>query len=196
MSWNSNRWSDRATREDIAHSNFDYVKKNSRMHEDLNFGHELYPCEEDGMYIGYSPMFNKLPSAAHTKYTDFVFFKSFDHHTHSSFIVGFYAWPRIGNFERRANHRYFTDYDWGNVKSLPAHIVLFDNPLPVNNEIALKEGYLPKGKELGLMGFNYLTYNNVIRILDKASRLNPGQKKLSTIKLKFLKETQGVKLVS
>jgi 5-methylcytosine-specific restriction enzyme A len=191
ISWNSNRWTDRATTADIDCSNFDYVIENGRMHEDINFGHEIYPCEHDGSYIAYTPMFNKLPATANLKYVEFVFFRSLNHSTKTNYIIGFYAHPQIGHFERTATHPYYRDYDWGNVKAMPEHIVLFDQPIPISKEIVLKENYLPKGKDLGHQGFNYLGYDNVLKILDKASALNPTDNKLKGIKFKALTKKQG-----
>jgi 5-methylcytosine-specific restriction protein A len=73
MSWNSNKWASPATKEDIAQSNYDYVKENGWMHEDLNFGYDVLPCEEDGTFIAYTPMFNTFPSAEESRYVEIVF---------------------------------------------------------------------------------------------------------------------------
>jgi 5-methylcytosine-specific restriction protein A len=51
MSWNSNNWASRASNEDIENSNYDYVKEKGEMHEDLNFGHEVLPAEDNGKFI-------------------------------------------------------------------------------------------------------------------------------------------------
>ncbi len=188
MSWNSNNWEDQATVDDLIHSNYDYVKENGWMHEDLNFGYEKYPSEEDGTYIAYTPLFNKLPSDDESRYVEIVFFRSLDYRIHKNLIVGFYAQPYIGNFNREAEHDLYNKYDWGNLASLPENIVRFEIPIEISNEIVLKEKYLPTGKKIGQQGFNYLTYENVIRILDKATILNPNDNKLKRIKFSFLKD--------
>lgn len=59
MSWNSNKWAGEPTAKDIKVSNYGYVKEEAHMHESLNFGHDIYPAEEDGSYIGYSPILQK-----------------------------------------------------------------------------------------------------------------------------------------
>jgi len=190
MSWNSKKWAAPATEEDINNSNYEYVKENGRMHEDLNFAHEILPCEEDGTFIAYTPMFNNLPSSEESKYVEIVFFRSLNYHTKQNCIMGYYAFPYIDKHERMANHKLYKKYDWGNVASLPENIVLFDNPIEISNEILLKEHYVPKGKKLGQQGFNYLTYENVIRILDKATALNPTDTKTKKIKFTFLTDSK------
>lgn len=190
QSWNSNKWASPATKDDIDNSNYDYVKENGWMHEDLNFAHETLPCEEDGKFIAYTPMFNSLPSKEESRYVEIVFFRSLNHHTNKNCIVGFYAFPDIGKQERNASHKLYKKYNWGNVASLPENIVLLKNPIEISNEIILKENFVPKGKKLGQQGFNYLSYENTIKILDKATQLNPKDSKLKNIKFKFLTDSK------
>ena len=190
MSWNSKRWCSTATVEDTKHSNFDYVKENGWMHEDLNFAHEILPCESDGKFIAYTPMFNKFPSETESKYVDIVFFRSVNYNTKKNSIIGFYAFPDIKHHNRLANHKLYKNYDYGNVASLPENIVLFKTTIEISNEIADKENYIPTGKKLGQQGFNYLKYENVLKLLDKATQLNPDDSKLKRIKLKFLSESK------
>lgn len=190
MSWNSNKWAAPATDDDIKNSNYDYVKENGWMHEDLNFAHEILPCEEDGTFIAYTPMFNNLPSDEESKYVEIVFFRSLNYHNKKNCIMGFYAFPNIDRYERMADHKLYEKYDWGNVASKPEHIVLFETPIEISNEILLKENYVPKGKKLGQQGFNYLTFENVIKILDKATVLNPADTKTKRLKYTFLTDSK------
>lgn len=190
ISWNSNNWQDQATDNDLDNSNYEWVKENGWMHEDLNFGYLKYPAEEDGTYIAYSPMFNTLPSLEESKYVDIVFFRSLNYHSKQNCIVGFYAYPQVDNFIREADHELFEQYDTGNVRSKVEHIVLFQNSIPISNEIAASSNYLPTGKKLGQQGYNYLHYENVIKIFDKATELNPADNNLKNIKFKFLTDTK------
>lgn len=185
MSWNSNGWQDQATRDDIAKSNFDYVKVNGWMHEDLNFGQRKYALEENGTYIAYTPQFNTLPALEESKYVGIVFLKSFSYHKNKNYIVGCYAFPDIGHFVRNADEDNYNVYNFGNVRATPENIVAFTTPVHITDEICSLKGYLPKGKKLGKMGYNYLEYSNVLKILDEATRLNKD-KKLDSIKFKFL----------
>jgi hypothetical protein len=163
ISWNSNNWAAPATAEDIDNSNYDYVKENKSMHEDLNFAHDILPIEEDGTFIAYTPMFNTLPSEEQSKYVEIVFFRSLNYHIKKNFIVGLYAFPYIDEYDRNANHLLYKRYSWGNVASLPEHIILFKNPIEISNEIALKENFLPPGKKLGQQGFNYIVRSPIFR---------------------------------
>lgn len=186
ISWNSNHWQKQATKSDIDHSNFAYVKENGWMHEDLNFAHEILPCEEDGTFIAYTPMFKRLPSKAESKNLEIIFFRSLNYKLNKQFIVGFYACPTIDEWPRQVKHELYEKYDWGNVCAPPEYIVYFKNPVEISNEIALLHNYLPKGKLLGQQGFNYIHYDNVLKILDKATQLNPQDTKLKNIKFEFL----------
>ncbi len=188
MSWNSNKWAAPATEEDIQNSNYDYVKEYGRMHEDLNFAQEVLPCEEDGSFIAYTPMFNTFPSTEESRYVAIVFFRSLDYHTGKNCIVGFYAFPDINKHDRNADNPLFNIYDWGNVASLKDDIVFLKESIEISNEIILKEKYVPAGKKLGQQGFNYLTYENVLKILDMATLLNPDDAKLKKIKFLFLRD--------
>lgn len=189
MSWNSNKWKDDATDEDLDHSKYEYVKENGWMHESINFGYDVFPLELDGTFIAYTPMFNRLPSIEASKYVNIVFLRSLNYHKNKNYIVGFYAFPKIDKVFREAKHKYYKYYDYGNIKSKPEHIVVFKKPIEISNEICEKESYLPLGKKLGLQGFNYLTYNNVFNILNKASALNPIDKKLKEIKINLFPNT-------
>lgn len=59
------------------------------------------------------------------------------------------------------------------------------NKINLNTHPDLKK-FLPKDKELGKQGYNYLTKNNVFKILDALTALNPDDKKLSSIKLRLI----------
>ena len=186
ISWNSNNWAAPATIEDRSHSNFELIKENYQMYEDLNFAHEVLPCEDDGKFIAYTPMFSNLPGDEQSKYVDIVFFRSLNYHSKKNCMVGFYAFPCIGRSERNAKHKLYEKYDWGNLAARTEHITLFTSPIEISNEIVLKNNYVPKGKKLGQQGFNYLTSQNVINILDKATILNPTNNKIKKIKYSFL----------
>ena len=186
ISWNSNHWKKTATKTDIDNSNFAYVKENGWMHEDLNFAHEILPCEEDGTYVAYTPMFNNMPAPHESQNVEIVFFRSLNYHSNKQFIVGFYAHPYIDRYDRLVEHKLYEKYDWGNVAAAPEHIVYFKNAVEISNEIVLTTNFLPKGKKIGQQGFNYIHYDNVLKILDKATELNPEDNKLKKIKFGFI----------
>ena len=79
ISWNSNQWKNEPTEEDYKASKYDHVKEEKEMGETLNFGHEIYPSEEDNTYIGYTPLFNRPPSTKNGKNVEIVFLMSSDY---------------------------------------------------------------------------------------------------------------------
>ena len=187
MSWNSNNWTEPASKEDVDNSNYDWVKVNGWQLEDLNFAHKILPCEIDGKFIAYTPMFNTFPSQEESKYVEIVFFRSLNNRTKQNCIMGFYAHPVIAKHQRTSsNHKLYQKYDWGNVAALTKNIIFLKNPIEISNEIIIKENFVPKGKKLGLRGFNYLNFDNTLKILDKATLLNPDDTELNKIKFYFL----------
>jgi hypothetical protein len=188
MSWNSNKWAAPSTVTDLQNSNYGYVQQNEWMNEDINFGHQVYSLEEDEKYIAYTPMFNRLPSLEQSNEVEVVFFRSLNHQTRENFIVGLYAFPEIGHFDRSGEEDIYDNYNWGNVRSKASNIELFEMPLPVSNDLARIKGYLPIGRKLGAQGFNYLQIEQCIKILDAVNRMNPGNTVAKRLKFHFLKK--------
>lgn len=180
ISWNSNDWADEPTTEDLKASKYDYVKDNAHMHESLNFGHELYPSENDGFYIGYTPMFNRPPALENSKNVRIVFFTSSDYRNKNrKTIVGFYGNPIFGEwFERTAEHPKFDKYNNGNILAKPKDIIYFNNPIVIDNDKVREYKLLPSGKKISQQGFNYLNSENVYNIISIALGLNQKNKKL------------------
>lgn len=187
ISWNSNNWADHPTEEDLKRSNYEYVKDNVRMHESLNFGHEHYPVEEEGFYIGYTPMFNRPPDAKNSKDVHIVFFTSTDYHnSNQRSIVGFYGEPVFGIFfDRKAKHKLYREYDSGNIIAKPENIIYFEKPVIIDNQKVVQDNLLPEGKQISQQGFNYLNTDNVYNILHEALRKNPDDSKLKNFLRRF-----------
>lgn len=200
ISWNSNDWADHPTDEDLKRSKYEYVKDNVRMHESLNFGHDRYPVEKEGFYIGYTPMFNRPPDIKNSNDVHIVFFLSTDYHnSNQRSIVGFYGEPVFGDFfKREANHSLYKEYDSGNIFAFPQNIIYFDTPVVIDKEKVVREKLLPEGKKISQQGFNYLTSDNVYNILREALDLNTNHKKLEEylkrfpLKIELTKEVIGL----
>ena len=187
MSWNSNKWADEPTVQDLKASKYGYVKDKSHMHESLNFGHEIYPAEPNGYFIGYTPMFNRPPDIEKSKYVEILFLLSSDYaNGNRKSIVGFYGFPYFGDwYDRSADHPIYKKYDSGNIQALPEDIIYFETPIVINNDIVKKEAFLPDGKLISQQGFNYLNSDNVHNLVIKALQLNPTNKKLKLFVQKF-----------
>lgn len=152
------------------------------MHESLNFGHDKFPVEDDGYYIGYTPMFNRPPDIENSKDVNIVFFISSDYkNSNRKSIIGFYGFPVFGEwFKRSAEHTYYETYDNGNIKAYPENIIYFDTPIVINNDNVHERNLLPIGKKISQRGFNYLNSDNVYNLIVLALQLNPTNKKLKT----------------
>lgn len=188
ISWNSNNWADDPSEKDLKTSKYKYVMDNAKMFESLNFGNEKYPVENDGYYIGYTPMFNKPPRKKRSETVEFVFFISSNNHesTDKKRIVGFYRKPKFGEwFFRNEIPKLNGMYDRGNIKALPENIVYFEKPIIINNKEDQKEKFLPKGKEISRQRFNYLNSENVGNILKEALSSNGKNEKLKTIAIEL-----------
>ncbi|MDO7874560.1 HNH endonuclease signature motif containing protein [Hymenobacter sp. ASUV-10] len=186
IAWNSNGWTKDPSAADLAKAKYDFVKENAHEHESINFGHEIYPAEEDGSYIGYSPILNRTPDKENSKYVSAIFFLSSDYrHQNRKCIVGLYGFPEIGWAQREAKHPIFKTYDGGNIRAHVDNIIYFQNPVVIDDRSVIDDKLLPIGKLISKQGFNYLHSDNVFNILLAAVRLNPANTKLATLVRKF-----------
>ncbi|WP_324679878.1 hypothetical protein [Hymenobacter sp. GOD-10R] len=183
IAWNSTGWTGPLTAADLKKSAYDYVKENQDAAENLNFGHERYPAEADGTYIGYTPMLNQKPKEQHLAA---VFLLSSDYqHQNRKCIVGVYAFPQIGDFTRKAKHKVFKKYDGGNVRSRVEDIIYFSTPVVIDKTNVVSQNLLPVDKAISQRGFNYLTSENVVNILRLAARANRRDAKLKALLSRF-----------
>ncbi|GEM_PF-903068 len=188
IAWNSNGWRDRPLEKDLEKSNYGYVKDMRKMYESLNFAHTMLPLEKEGYYIGFTPMFMKVPSREKSKNVQIVFFFSTDYNTsNQKKIIGFYGKPDFGQwYDRKAKHDLFKEYDKGNIKAYPENIVYLNTPIIINNEGVAQKNLLPTGKKIGQQGFNYLNSDNVSNLLEQAIALNADNKELKRFVIGFL----------
>ncbi len=187
IDWNSNDWQGPSTPEDLEKANFTFVKENDVTNASLNFGHTVFPADENGYYRGFLPhLFAKTPDAEKSKTVKIVILKSKDWHDGNTYIVGFYAFPTFKRERIKPPVDEMPEEMETNIKSLVKHIHFLENRvnLSVPSEITKS---LPKDKKPGKMGYNYLNQISIERLLDVMSALNPDDKKLSSIKLNLFK---------
>lgn len=186
VDWNSNNWQAAPTSEDLASSNFGYVVENGITFTSLNFAHDIYPPDSKGFYYGLLPqLWSRMPDKVKSRYVEVVFIKSQNWLDKVNYIVGFYAFPQFEKCKKPSPLTDFTNDFELNIKAFPQDIHLLKNKINLNTHPDLKK-FLPKDKELGKQGYNYLTNNNVFKILDALTALNPDDKKLSSIKLRLI----------
>ena len=184
VDWNSNKWKAQSTNEDLDKSNFGYVIENDLTHTYLNFGHNDFPPDEKGYYYGSLPqLWSKTPQS---KYLEVIFIKSQDWHDKNNYIIGLYAFPVIERKKIPANGNSIRKV---NVKAFPKDIHILENFVNLTTLPDITK-ILPKGKELGKQGFNYLTKENVFKILDTISDLNLKDNKFSNIKLRLIQSNR------
>ena len=187
ISWNSRKWAGNPTEKDLSASKYDFVKDNAHMHESLNFGHDKFPAEHDGYYIGYTPMFNRLPSVENSANVNIIFFNSSDYqNSNRKAIVGFYGFPMFGDwYKRTSKHSMYLNYDGGNIKAYPKDIIYLENPIIIDNDFVKSKKLLPDGKKISQQGFNYLNSNNVYNLIKLAVQQNPTDSKLNSFLSRF-----------
>lgn len=190
VDWNSNKWQDIATDNDLSHSNFGYVVDNGLTFTSLNFAHNILPSDHNGHYWGLLPqLWSRMPDKEKAKLVEIVFVKSQNWQDKQNYIVGFYSFPVFEKTKRISPVSSFNNDFELNVKAYPKDIHLLKNYINLTSNPDLKK-YLPKDKELGKQGYNYLTKENVFKILDAMSKLNPEDSKLSGIKFRLIKSIE------
>ena len=166
IDWNSNNWKQYPTHEDLQNSNFGYVKEHNHTFSYLNFAHKDLPGLIDGEYEALIPHFwSDLPSPENCRYVKVVFIKSKNYHDGKTYIVGLYAFPKFIKRKKIVQLGDRVETIDVNLISKKEDILLLDTPLDITEEITLKN-ILPKGKKAGKMNYNYLTSENVKKILD------------------------------
>lgn len=187
VDWNSNNWQGPSTPADLEKANFSFVTEQDITYTALNFGHLLFPTDNEGYYRGFLPhLFAKSPDAEKSRHVVVIFIKSKDWHDGNTYLVGFYAFP-IFKKERIASPLPELDYPFEtNIKSLAKHIHLLEHPINLSSHEEMIK-FLPNDKKPGKMGYNYMSRINVEKLLDVISTQNPDDKKLSSIKLNLLR---------
>ncbi len=186
VDWNSNQWKDLPTTMDLANSNFGYVVDNGITFTSFNFAQDTYPADEKGFYRGLLPqLWSRMPDKEKSQDIEVVFIKSQNWEDKQTYIVGFYAFPVFERTRRPSPVDSFPSDFESNIKAFPKDIHLLDTYINLTAHPDLKK-FLPKGKELGKQGYNYLTRENVFKLLDAMTASNPSDRKLSGIKYRLL----------
>jgi hypothetical protein len=182
MDWNENKWEKPSDNLELA-NNFEYVKDNNISYTCFNFAHEIYKPEEDGLWYGLIPaFFSKTPDADKIRNLRVVFLIS--NTGGVDYIVGLYAFPKIGNKRRKNLIDKYPNYDLINIGAEPKNI------LRLENYIDLKTLNLKKAlgnQQISLRGWNYIEKENVGYIFDYIQKINPENEKLKQIKFKCLR---------
>lgn len=170
LDWNSNQWQDAPTEADLENTPFEWVKKDQRSDTCLNFGHKLFPAEDENYYLGNVPHFgNSGVDPKNAAHINVVFFKSKNYQDGKTYIVGFYAFPQlIRTRNRKGTHEMFAHSLEGNIRAKAEDIILLKNPVEVNEN----DTFLPRNKVEEKTGYNFLKSKAVIDLLGKIKENN------------------------
>lgn len=188
LDWNSNNWKDAANPLDIKNATFEFVKENEFSFTCINFGHEIYKPSSNGMYRGLIPhLWNSMPNEEESRNIKIVFMKSKNYNDNKTYIVGFYAYP-VFCFTQKTPSLIlsYTNEFMYNIEAKPSDIHYLDIKINLTDDKEAKK-YIPNNKDFGRRGYNYITKQNVEKLLDKITLLNPNDKVFSKIKLSLLK---------
>ena len=175
IDWNSNHWQAPPMQNDLDNVNFGFVQQNQFSYTALNFGHLIYPPDNNGMFWANIPKFtNHYPRRAINDNFKICFIRSKNWNDGSHNLIGFYFEPIIFpqiQF-RQANHTIYNIYNEVHMCSQTENIVRFEDYLPLNgieNNLYLENG------ELSRQGMNYMNRENVIFLLNAALNINLNQ---------------------
>ena len=182
IDWNENKWEKPSA--DLTHAkNFGFVKENNISYTSFNFAHKIYEIENDGNWYGLIPSFwSKTPDTNKIRNLKFVIIIS--NHEKKDYIVGMYAFPKIGNKERKIKIPNFEEYDHINIGSTPNNIIRLEKYIELNSldcKRALGDQKISK------MGWNYLNESQVSYLLDSMQKNNPTDKILNKIRFEYFK---------
>jgi hypothetical protein len=180
IDWNSNKWSDIPTNNDITNSDYRFVIDNGYSFTFLNFGHNLFPTNENGYYQGCLPcLFSKNINSKKENLINVVFIYSKNWEDGVKYIVGLYAFPKFNKTTKSSPVSNFNRDIIVNIMSYPEDIHILENKYEL--QTPLQNGILPPGKNLSRQSFNYLSATNVINIFDEIIAINNNDEYLINI---------------
>jgi hypothetical protein len=180
IDWNENKW-ERPSADLTNAKNFGFVRENNISYTSFNFANEIYEAEPDGNWYGLIPSFwSKTPDTNKIRNLRFVIIIS--NHEKNDYIVGLYAFPKIGNKERINKIPNFYEYDHVNIGSLPSNIIRLENYIEFNS-IDYKRAL--GDQEISKMGWNYLNESQASYLLDLMQKENITNRKLNKIRLEY-----------
>jgi hypothetical protein len=180
IDWNENKWERPSNNLEQA-QNFGFVRENNISYTSFNFANDIYQAEPDGNWYGLVPAFgSKTPDIDKIRNLKFVILIS--NYERQDYIVGLYAYPKIGNNKRINKIPNFEEYDWINIGSKASNIIRLEKYVDLstlNHKRALGE------QEVSTMGWNYLNQSQTGYILDTMQKENNTNKRLKKIRLEY-----------
>jgi len=180
IDWNSNKWANIPTDDDIDNNDYVFVRNNRYSYTFLNFGHNIYPTNENGYYQCFLPCFySKNVNSKKANFINVAFIFSKNWNDKKKYIVGLYAFPKFEKSTKPSPFDSFNRDIMVNMMSFPEDIHFLEKKYELENP--LQNGILPPGKQLSRQGFNYLTRNNILDIFKRIILINPNDEYLKNI---------------
>ncbi len=180
IDWNENKW-EKPSADLSQANNFGFVRENNISYTSFNFAHEIFQAEPDGNWYGLVPAFgSKTPDTDKIRNLKFVILIS--NYEKKDYIVGLYAYPKIGNTKRVNKIPNFEEFDWINIGSALSNITRLEKYIDLsllNHKRALGD------QEISTMGWNYLNQSQAGYLLDSMQNENIENKKLKKIRLEY-----------
>jgi hypothetical protein len=100
-------------------------KDKKKIYTSINFGHELFPTDDNGYYSGLLPdLWEKTPDKEKSKFVNIVFQISHNKYDGETYLVGFYAFPIFEKGIKASPIDSFKEDFVTNIKALPKDIYL------------------------------------------------------------------------
>jgi hypothetical protein len=174
IDWNSYQWKKYPGPEDLTKAKYKYVRETGLTHTYLNFACDR--PDDEGYTYGLLPQFwSKKPKSKDLK---IVFIRSQNWRSGKTFIVGLHLFPQ---FSLNSLDPLFPKQGERvvNIKVLAENTVLLKNYIELTSANVGK--FIPEGKKLGKQGFNYLSKENCLSILNEMILVNPEIPRLGKI---------------
>ena len=175
IDWNSNNWQDVPTEEDLLNSSFSFAIENEVTYTFMNFGFDNQ-LNGDNLHSALCPhIYSRLPDPEKRDSVKIVFMKSKNYHDNKTYLIGYYSFPKIHRHEKPSPNIEFCETLYVCLESKIKDIVFFDEFIDLEEFDQTR--ILPQSRQMGQMGFNYLTVNNSLEILDTIDRIRPNMLK-------------------
>lgn len=192
IDWNSNNWQDVPTEEDLSNSSFGFAIQNDVTYTFMNFGFDTQSVG-DNLHSALCPhIYSRLPDPKKRDSVKIVFMKSKNYHDNKTYLIGYYSFPKIHQHEKPSPNLEFCETLNVCIESKIRDIVFFDEFIDLEEFNQSK--ILPLNKKMGQMGYNYLTVNNSLAILDSIDKLRPEISKHRSNKMRLLQYINSNKL--
>ena len=126
--WNSNKWQALSTEDDLKNSKLGDGFESGTTYTSFNFGHDVFPSDENGFYHGLLPqLWSKLIDREKFTLVEIAFIKALNWETKENLIVGLYAFPAFRPTTKSIVIDEIEKDVEVNIQAVPKNVVLVEN---------------------------------------------------------------------